>query len=117
MFDLIAIISTIFSIKEIINEKTEPVTPKCVRFDWDAYWNDVRNGMSTTEQIKKRERGGYMTVKPEPPKWYELPIDTIIDIDQYKQDKESWGVEYAEYRRNKGAYRVISKKKNRKNPS
>ena len=53
----------ILAIGSIIKEKTEPVPPKGMHFDWDAYWNDVNNGMSSVEQIKKRQRGGYMTTK------------------------------------------------------
>ena len=69
MFDLFAIISAFIGAKEIIKEKIEPVAPRSTRFDWDAYWEDVRNGMSTAKQIKKRERGGYMTTKPDSIQW------------------------------------------------
>ena len=65
MLNLLMIVSIVFTIVELIKEKIEPVAPKGTRFDWDAYWNDVNNGMSTIEQIKKRERGGYLTTKPE----------------------------------------------------
>ena len=61
MFNLLFIISIIFTIKELIKEKTEPVTPKGTRFDWDAYYQDIDNGVSTEERLKKRQRGEYMT--------------------------------------------------------
>ena len=64
MFDFLFFVSIIFNTKEIIEEKLEKPAPKGARFDWDAYWKDVENGMSTIDQIKKRERGGYMTTKP-----------------------------------------------------
>lgn len=64
MFNLLLILSVVFTIVELFKEITEPVAPKGTRFDWDAYWADVNNGMSTMEQIKKRERGGYLTTKP-----------------------------------------------------
>ena len=63
MFSLLSIISTLFTVKELIKEKTEPVVPEGTYFDWDAYWDDIKNGMSTVEQIKKRQRGGYMVTK------------------------------------------------------
>ena len=50
--------------KEIVSEKLEKPLPRNVRFDWDAYWADVRHGMSSKEQLKKRARGGYYTTKP-----------------------------------------------------
>lgn len=64
MFDLLSLVSIVFNTKEIIEEKLEKPAPKNARFDWDAYWEDVRNGMSAMEQVRKRERGGYMTTKP-----------------------------------------------------
>lgn len=59
MFGLLSFISILFAGKEII----EKPVPKGTHFDWDAYWKDVENGISITEQIKKRECGEYMTTK------------------------------------------------------
>ena len=63
MFDLITVISMLFSAKTAIKESVEPVAPATMRFDWDAYRQDI-NKMSVKEQMKKVERGGYFTTKP-----------------------------------------------------
>lgn len=64
MFGLLSIISMLFTGKEIIKEAMEKPAPKGTRFDWDAYWKDVENGIGAMEQVRKRERGEYMTTKP-----------------------------------------------------
>ena len=63
MFDLLTIVSSIFTVKELIKEKTEPVYPRGTYFDWDEYRADVENGMSIIEQNKKNKRGGYLKTK------------------------------------------------------
>ena len=107
MFNLFLVVSIIFAIIELIKEKFEPVTPPNTRFDWDAYWNDVKNGISTTEQIKKRERGGYLTTTPKQSEWWELPIDTIVDVNRYQRDKDTYGDYVAEMWRKNGSYRCV----------
>lgn len=107
MFGLLTAI--VLTAKEIIKEKTEPVVPKGTRFDWDAYWKDVEDGMSTIEQIEKRKRGDYMTTKPAAPKWYELPMDTVVDIKRYEHDKEIYGERMTESWRKNGQYRQVKK--------
>lgn len=84
--NLFAILSMLFTARQIIKEKSEPVAPAGTRFDWDAYWEDVRNGMSSMEQVRKRQRGGYMTTKPVPGQGRELPMDTVVDA---KNERES----------------------------
>lgn len=58
----------ILAVKQIIKEALEKPAPKGTRFDWDAYWKDVENGMSSMDQVRKRQRGGYMTTEPLPEK-------------------------------------------------
>lgn len=58
----------ILALKQIIKEALEKPAPKGTRFDWDAYWKDVENGMPSMEQVRKRQRGGYMTTDPLPEK-------------------------------------------------
>lgn len=62
MFGLMAFISMVFSVKEIIKEKTEPVSSSTSRFDWDTYYKDI-DKLSVKEQMKKVERGGYWVAK------------------------------------------------------
>ena len=107
MFGLLGFVSILFAIKEVVKEKTEPVVPKGTRFDWDAYYKDIENGISAMEQVRKRQRGGYMTTKPATPKWYELPLDTVVDTKRYKHDKEVYGEHIAESWRKNGQYRQI----------
>lgn len=52
------------AIIQIIKEALEKPAPKGTRFDWDAYWKDVENGMGAMEQVRKRQRGGYWTTEP-----------------------------------------------------
>ena len=66
MFWLFTIVASVITIKDVIKENLEPVAPANRRFDWDAYWEDIRNGIGAMEQVRKRERGGYWTTKPMP---------------------------------------------------
>lgn len=88
---------------------TRKKIPKGARFDWDAYWKDVREGLTTQEQLKKKENLEYWTTKPESPKWYELPLDTVADVERYEQDK-ALSPRLAEQWRKTGHYRYIDKK-------
>lgn len=88
---------------------TRKKIPKGARFDWDAYWKDVREGLTTQEQLKKKENLEYWTTKPESPKWYELPLDTVADVERYEQDKALYPKE-AERKRKLGAYRQVIRK-------
>ena len=63
MFDLLTVVSSIFTVKQLIKESTEPVYPRGTYFDWDEYKADVAKGMSITEQNKKQKRGGYLKTK------------------------------------------------------
>ena len=60
---LFTLFQGLFTAKELIKEKTEPVYPRGTYFDWDEFWKDVENGMSTVESNKKHQRGGYYKVK------------------------------------------------------
>lgn len=105
MFGVFGVISIILTIIKIIKEKLEKPAPANQRFDWDAYWDDVGK-ISTMEQIKKQERGEYYTTKPKPLDWWELPLDTVVDVERYEYDKKRY--EYvAETRRENGYYRQI----------
>lgn len=68
MWGLLALISALYTTKEVVKEKLEPVAPKGTRFDWDAYYKDIERGIDPMEQVRKRARGGYMTTKPLPDK-------------------------------------------------
>lgn len=105
MINLFTALAAIFSAKEIIKEKTEPVAPKGTRFDWDAYWKDIKNGMSCTEQVRKRQRGEYMTTKPLPAPKEVIP--KVVDIKRYNHDKEVYGEAIAEVWRKCGSYMSI----------
>lgn len=63
MFNLLFTISTMFTAKELIKEKMEPVAPRGKVFDWDAYSRDVKNGISLTESNRKIANGEYMVTK------------------------------------------------------
>lgn len=102
MFGLLSIFSMFLTCKEIIKEATEKPTPKGTHFDWDAYWEDVRNCIDPMEQVRKRERGEYMTTKPKP-----TPSDAelLVDIERYENDKKFYGEEWAEKMKQLGHYK------------
>lgn len=64
--NLLFIIAIVLAIRQILKETLEKPAPKGTRFDWDAYWKDIENGMPAMEQVRKRQRGGYMTTEPLP---------------------------------------------------
>ena len=102
---ILAALAAFLSTKEIIKEKTEPVAPKGTRFDWDAYWADVEKGMPAMEQVRKRQRGGYMTTKPLPEPKKVIP--KVVDMKRYQHDKELYGEAIAEAWRKNGSYMYI----------
>lgn len=73
---------------KIVKEKLEPKVTQPRYFDWDAYWSDVKNGMSTMEQLEKRKRGEYYTnVKPKKEEKDKLPMRAIVDVERYERDR------------------------------
>ena len=58
----------ILGIVQLLKETLEKPAPKGTRFDWDAYWKDIDNGIGAMEQVRKRQRGGYLTTEPLPDK-------------------------------------------------
>ncbi len=99
---LLSALGGLYATKEIVKAKLEPTAPKGTRFDWDAYWADIDNGISATEQIKKQQRGEYMTTKPLPAPKESLHL--VVDIDRYNQDKKEYGEEATEFFRKSGWY-------------
>ena len=109
MLDFLTIFSALLAGKEIVKEKLEKPRPANVHFDWDAYWEDIENGISCTEQLRKQKRGDYYTTRPQKKKWYELPLDTVADIERYEYEKEIFGERMVEEWRKYGRYREIKK--------
>lgn len=105
MLNWFAALATVFAAREVVKEKTEPVAPKGTRFDWDAYWADVENGMPAMEQVRKRQRGGYMTTKPLPEPQEIIP--KVVDIKRYNHDKALYGEAIAEVNRKCGMYMYV----------
>ena len=109
MFGLITIVSTLLTTKEFIKEKIEKPAPKGTRFDWDAYYKDIENGIGAMEQVRKCQSGGYITTKPATPKWYELPLETIVDVERYEHDKKIYSESTVKRWRELGLYRQVKK--------
>lgn len=105
MLSWFTVFAIIFAVIEVIKEKCEPVAPKGTRFDWDAYWADIDNGMSDMEQVRKRQRGGYMTTE-QLPKPVEV-IPNVIDMKRYQHDKKVYGELLTEVNRKNGMYMFI----------
>ena len=109
MLNLFGILAGLLAGKEIVKEKMERPAPRGSHFDHEAYWADI--GCDFKTRMKKFERGGYMTTKPSQPKWYDLPVDAVVDVDRYMKDCQEIGEWYAENRRKVGAYRYIEPKR------
>lgn len=109
ILDLLFVVSSVLTVKTVVKEKLEPVTPANTHFDWDAYWKDVRNGIGAMEQVKKRERGDYYTTKPLP-KQEEL-IEGVVDMEKYQHELSIYGEEIVETWRRNGRYKYFHKKK------
>lgn len=105
MLDWLTALATVFAAREIIKEKTEPVAPKGTRFDWDAYWDDVKNGIPAMEQVKKRQSGGYTTTKPLPEPKEVIP--KVVDMKRYEHDKKLYGEAITEVNRKYGMYMFV----------
>ena len=109
MFDLSFVVALLFTIKELIKEKFGHTTYSGTRFDWDAYYNDINNGIPSVEQVKRRQQGAYQTIEPLPNK--SIPDNGIVDVDRYEYDKREYGDYIAESWRKSGHYRYIKKSK------
>lgn len=59
MVHLMFAFAVILMICGFINEKRPSKMPPNAYFDWDEYWKDIRNGMSSKEQLKKHENFSY----------------------------------------------------------
>lgn len=105
MINLFAALAACLTIKEVVQEKAEPVAPKGTRFDWNMYWDDVDRGMSATEQINKRQSGGYMTTAPLPTSF--PVIHGVVDVKRYQHDKRVYGDAIAEMNRRNGSYKYV----------
>ena len=66
MNPLFFIIALVYIIYVLAKENLKKPAPKGTRFDWDAYWKDIENGIGAMEQVRKGQRGGYYTTKPLP---------------------------------------------------
>ena len=62
---VIVFLSVIYIIYKLLAEALEKPKPNGSYFDWDEYWCDVKNGISATDQLKKRERGKYNKIRKE----------------------------------------------------
>jgi hypothetical protein len=107
MFDLIGLIGAAIGIGGMIKEACEPVAPKNTRFDYDAYNEDIRNGITSKKQLEKIKRGEYNTTMPRKEK--PDSIYGLVDIKRYNRDKEKFGKDIAEQWRRCGFYMYIEK--------
>lgn len=105
MFNLLAIFSILFNIKEIVQEKFEKPPSKNSRFDYDAFYKDTDNGMSAMDQLRKRQRGDYITTKPLTHN--KVSFNDVVDIKRYKNDIDIYGKDVAEIWRKNGNYKYI----------
>lgn len=101
MFDFVAVIGLLFSAKEIITEKSER-TLHNTHFNWDEYWKDVRCGMTTEQQLKKRQSGGYTTTSS----CFSNHKKNAFDHKRYNHDKALYGEAVAEMWKQNGLYKL-----------
>lgn len=133
---LLGIIAIIYVLIQWLKEKLEKPAPKGSRFDWDAYYKDIDNGIPFSVQMEKHKKGLYTTTKPLPEKPSvspattsnisvqsvrekstacsaispdEIPFDAVIDTKRYEHDVRLFGQSYADRCRRSGEYRHIKK--------
>ena len=94
--DLFFVVVLILAIIRLIKEACEKPAPKGQRFDWDAYWKDIEDGIDIEEQLKRRKRGYYLTTEP---------INDLVDIERYEHDKDVYGEDVANKWKVYGYYR------------
>ena len=139
---LLGIVAIIYVLIQWIKEKTEKTVPKGARFDWDAFYKDIENGVPNEVRLKKHRKGLYTTTKPLPDKpsttpatpsnssaqpvpeksavrstisLDEIPFDAVIDTKRYEHDVRMFGQSYADRCRRSGEYRHIKKETQHKN--
>ncbi|MBR5604256.1 MAG: hypothetical protein IKW51_08655 [Bacteroidales bacterium] len=105
MFYFIVVIGLIFSVKEIIAEKLEKTLVN-THFNWNEYWKDIRYGMTTEQQLKKRQSGGYTTTS-----LCSSNHKNIFDHERYNYDKKLYGETIAEIWKKNGSYDFIKSSK------
>lgn len=99
MFNLFALVNSLFVAKELVKETLEPVAPPEQHFDWDAYYDDIDGGIAPMEQVRKRQKGGYNTCEP-------IPVQKTLrdyQYEKYLKDKAD-NPAYAEAKNQIGAY-------------
>ena len=57
MFGILDLIFVGAAVKEI-HDNNKPSRP-IKGFNWDLYWKDIKNGMTTEEQNKQKAKGRY----------------------------------------------------------
>lgn len=80
----------------------EKPLPSNSRLDWDKFYDDAEKGLSTKQLHDGIKKGKYWTTEPA---WYQLPVDTVVNVKKYEEEKATYGEHYAEWRRQTGAYR------------
>lgn len=63
---VLLIFAIVWIVGNLLKGALEKPAPKGQRFDWDAYWKDVESGVDSMEQVRKRQRGDYLTTDPLP---------------------------------------------------
>ena len=58
------VIAVVYIGYHLLKEALEKPAPQGRYFDWDAYQQDVRNGITAEEQMKKCRCGAYYTTIP-----------------------------------------------------
>ena len=106
MTSLLGFISTLFVATKVVSEALEKPAPKGTRFDWDAYYKDIENGMDFKTRLRKRQKGGYNTTEPAVPV-PDHPTEDIVDIARYAYDLKTQGAHYVELGRSIGSYREV----------
>ncbi len=63
MIHLMFGLAVILVVYNLFKESRPSKMPPNAYWDWDEYWQDVENGMSSQQQLKKIENYGYYKSK------------------------------------------------------
>lgn len=100
----IRIVALIDCLKELFTPK--PKIPEDARYDFVKYYQDIGE-LGIFEAIEKDKQGEYWTTGELTKNWYELPYETVIDVERYERDKIKFGEHTTELWRKWGEYRRI----------
>lgn len=99
MIRLGLILAIILFLYCLLRDLLESPAEENLRFDWDAYNQDIERGLDSKTQIQKLRSGAYNTTAPY----------TVIDLERYYYDLNIYGKEFVDRKKKDGEYSFVCK--------